>query len=361
MRRIKVALVSQSMNVGGGEMMAAKLSGYINQELFDVKLFIVGMYQDNQIAKILKHNHVNYECLNLPHSFHISSYKTFSKALKDFNPDVVHAHLDYAYSWVWTILHNKPLIFTQHSDPFRRKSKRIALVIKLKSLQKNLMVIGCSKITVSLVKKCYGLKDIHTGCIYNPIDISEFTPNIGGSGTVSKFVAIGRLHDVKNYPLMINAFKNVIEKGKEVELNIAGIGPLESELKAMASALGISDKIHFLGNIDQIHKLLPKMDVLLLSSVSEACPMVILEAMASGLPVISTDVGGVPELIHDNGLLVKSGDIEAFANAMIRLIDSPELAKEISERALSNVQKYDKSVIVRQYEKEYANMAKRNI
>lgn len=87
--------------------------------------------------------------------------------------------------------------------------------------------------------------------------------------------------------------------------------------------------------------------------------MVILEAMAAGLPVVATDVGGVPELVTDNGIVVKSQDEVGFANAIITLLDEPNRAVEMHDKALNYAVQYDKSVIARQYEEEYSKLTKK--
>ena len=104
--RTKIAIVCGSMNVGGGETMAAKLAGYIDKTRFDVKYFVVSKFIENQIAKELKDSGTDFECLNLPNHFSWHSYKTFSKAISDFAPQVIHCHLEVSYSWIWTLLHN---------------------------------------------------------------------------------------------------------------------------------------------------------------------------------------------------------------------------------------------------------------
>ncbi len=359
MEKTRLAIVSQSMNIGGAEILAAKLAGYLDKEKFEIKLFIIGKYIANQIADIAKENGIIFVCLNLPHSFSFKSFKVFSKALNEFNPDVVHVHLDVSYSWIWSILHNKPLVSTQHSDPFRRKDKRVALLIKIKAFQKNLKIIGCSKKTMTLVKECFKIKNDFLNYIYNPIDINCYKPSLNDKRNIEKFVAVGRLHEVKNYPLMLEAFKIVIDSGKQVKLYIAGTGPLEEHLKAIVSSFALDDFVFFLGNVYDIPSLLTEMDVLLLSSISESCPMVILEAMASALPVVATNVGGVSELVLDNGIVVESGDVKSFSAAIIKLIESPKLVNDMKKKALLYAKKYDKSVITKKYELEYYTISKK--
>lgn len=357
--KIRVAIVSQSMNIGGGEMMAARLATYISRDKFDLKLFIISRRIENQIAELLDKSGIVFECLGLPTSFDFKSYRKFSKALREFDPDIVHEHLDACYSWVWCIMHNKALVATMHSDPFRRRSRRVAAIIKFKSLQKNLKIIGCSKATMGLVKQCYKVKDEYIGYIYNPISVDDFIKSDKCDENF-EFVAMGRLVDVKNYPLMLNALKRVLSIHNNVHLAIAGTGPLDKSLKDLAVQLGIYDKVSFLGNIKNVPELLRKSNALLLSSYSEACPMVVIEAMAAGLPVIATNVGGVPELVTDNGIVVESDNVKAFSDAMLRIIEDKKLYRTMKEKACEYVVQYDKFSISKKYEEEYYRLTEKD-
>ena len=87
--------------------------------------------------------------------------------------------------------------------------------------------------------------------------------------------------------------------------------------------------------------------------------MVIIEAMAAGLPVIATNVGGVPELVTDNGIVVESDNIKAFSDAMIKMIEDKKLYKQMKEKSNEYVIQYDKSVISKKYEAEYCHLAEK--
>lgn len=353
----RIAIVCGSMNIGGGETMAAKLAGYIDKNKFDVKYFVISKYIDNQIAKELQISGTVFECLNLPNNFSWHSYKKFSKAINSFNPHVIHCHLDVSYSWIWSLLHNRPLITTMHSDPYRRRDKRVSILIKLKALQGNLRVICCSKKTMELTTSCYGLKNKYMGCIYNPISIDNFKPH-EHIDNQADLVAVGRLHEVKNYPLMLRAFKIIVKRCPNAKLSIAGTGPLEAELKSLTEELNLQGRVTFLGNVSDIPTLLSQKSMLLLSSLSEACPMVILEAMAAGLPIVATNVGGVPEIVTNNGIVVESEDVNAFTEAVLKVVLDTELMKCMSQNSFNNAARFDKTVIAREYEDEYIKLAK---
>ena len=97
-----------------------------------------------------------------------------------------------------------------------------------------------------------------------------------------------------------------------------------------------------------------------MSSLYEGVPLSILEAMAAGLPVVSTDVGGIKDIVTDNGILVPSEDSLAMEEAILKLINNPSLREEKGKKSLLNVQKYDVKNIAEQYTKLYMKYSKRN-
>ena len=101
-------------------------------------------------------------------------------------------------------------------------------------------------------------------------------------------------------------------------------------------------------------------DIFVMSSLYEGVPLSILEAMAAGLPVVSTDVGGIKDIVTDNGILVPSEDSLAMEEAILKLINNPSLREEKGKKSLLNVQKYDVKNIAEQYTKLYMKYSKRN-
>jgi glycosyltransferase involved in cell wall biosynthesis len=119
-------------------------------------------------------------------------------------------------------------------------------------------------------------------------------------------------------------------------LRVVGDGPIEDELRRLCNDLGLGDRVEFTGyrSPAELEGIYAASDIFVLSTHSEAFANVVLEAMSWGLPVVSTRVGGCPEVIDDgfNGLLVEPGDIPAMANAITRLLDDAELRRSFGAR-----------------------------
>jgi glycosyltransferase involved in cell wall biosynthesis len=148
-----------------------------------------------------------------------------------------------------------------------------------------------------------------------------------------ELLTVGRHVHVKSPAVMVEAISHLLERGLEVHLTMIGDGPLNRELRELAAGLGTGEAITFAGALgqDDIPAHLGRADAFCLSSVAESLPVVLMEAMASGLPVVTTDVGGIAELVEDgvSGLLVSPGDSVAFADAIERLIREPELGERL--------------------------------
>ncbi len=167
---------------------------------------------------------------------------------------------------------------------------------------------------------CWGkLRIVHCGVDPNLFEVKRHE----GLGT--KMLFVGRLAAVKGLPILLES----IAKVEGATLAIAGDGPDRRTLEEKTRSLAVSDRVRFLGyqSQQQVRELLTQTDVFVLSSFAEGVPVVLMEAMAAGVPVVATRIAGIPELVHDeySGLLVSPGDVDATAKAIRRLLEDPDL------------------------------------
>lgn len=184
----------------------------------------------------------------------------------------------------------------------------------------------------SVLSKDYGVPAARIRVIHNGVDVESFHPvprsatQSGPAGPV--FLHLARLVEDKDHATSLRAFASVLDAYPGAVLRIVGDGPKMGELKRLAGELfsgNRSQQVRFEGERLDVEAVLAGADVLVLSSIREAMPNVILEAMAMGLPVISTQVGGVGEMVisWETGLLTPVGDARAMAEAMKGLASSP--------------------------------------
>lgn len=154
--------------------------------------------------------------------------------------------------------------------------------------------------------------------------------------------AVGRLSDAKGFDHLLAACARARAEGCDLELVLAGDGPLRQDLTARASQLDISDRVHFLGRRNGLERIYPAFDLFVLSSLQEGSPNVVLEALASGVAVVATRVGGVPELLEDgrSGLLVPPADPDSLAEALVRLARNGELRQRLADAGRQHVERH---------------------
>lgn len=161
---------------------------------------------------------------------------------------------------------------------------------------------------------------------------------------------VGRLHEVKGLPSLLKAFSTINEKYPEARLNLIGKGPSKDELVELSKRLDISDQTEFTGEIE--HSELPKHyqrgDIFILPSLSEGLSNVLMEAMASGLPIVATDVGGNPELVKDGkgGYLVEPENPSALAEAVISLIEEKDMRDKMGRFNRKYIQEYEQERVL---------------
>lgn len=174
------------------------------------------------------------------------------------------------------------------------------------------------------------------------------------------WLQVGRFQPVKDHHTMMRAFPRVLARHPNALLLLAGNGPLRQEVIELAQALGIGNRVRFLGTRSDIPALMNAADACVLSSSIEAMPMVLLEAASSGLPAVATDVGGVSDIVIEGktGLLVPPRNPDALASAMSRLTAFPVGEREqMGLRARHHVlSQYSLEAVVDRWEALYRNL-----
>lgn len=180
------------------------------------------------------------------------------------------------------------------------------------------------------------LGNIERVIIPNAIN-SDFLELSGETDRQKIIISSGRLKTQKRHDLLVSAFSKVADKYRDYNLVILGDGPLRSQLENQIMKLGLKNRVFLPGYVDDVQSQLSSASVFVLASDFEGMPNALIEAMAMGLPCISTDCdgGGARYLIKDgeNGLLVPKNDVNALANAMDRILSNVELAQELSRNA----------------------------
>jgi len=237
-----------------------------------------------------------------------------------FDPDVVHAH--FFLAGVPAVLLRRPVVVTEQwsiflrEDPMRltpllRRAARFAF-------ERAELVLPTSEALRRGIER-EGIRG-RFRVVPNTVDTELFHPN-GGHAESPRLVAVGLLYHAKGYEFLLEAIARV---GRKLRLEIVGDGPLRGQLEALTDELGVRDRVAFRGLLPkpEVARALREADALVLTSRYDNNPCAVIEGLASGLPVVATAVGGVPELIDDgNGLLARPEDPESISGRITELLD----------------------------------------
>jgi sugar transferase (PEP-CTERM/EpsH1 system associated) len=200
--------------------------------------------------------------------------------------------------------------------------------------------------------------------LYNGVDTRAFRPRAAPASPAQaagplRIGSVGRLVPVKNYALLLHAFAQLPPAA--AQLVLVGEGPERAKLEQLADELGIHGRVEFAGHRDDVSELLRGMDIFVLPSMSEGMSNTLLEAMASGVPVVASDVGGNREIIESerSGLLFPSGDTAAALAQLTRLIGNSELRHTLGRAAATRVrQTFSIEAMLKRYEDLYRRVYK---
>jgi glycosyltransferase involved in cell wall biosynthesis len=368
-KKIKVLHLVPALTPGGAERMVVHITRGLDRKRFDVAVVSMWRRVGSDLERILEGSEVNAIYLGKERGFDGRMYSRLHHVLGGRQPDIVHTHLDvlrYAFpSWIWfkrtsRWLHTVNNIAECEVGPKARWLQRLAFV-------SGVMPVAVSGEVAASVKRLYGIERCHV--IWNCIPTARYgSPRIARSewrareGFADDHLLIGcvaRLHAQKNHTLLLEAFAQGPARHDKARLVLVGEGPLRRELEDLAQRLRVAGQIHFLGIRADIPEVLAAMDIFALSSDYEGSPLSVVEAMAAGLPVVSTRAGGVPELLEDGreGLLVEPGDVNGLSAAMTFLADHAEARRAMGMAGARRARdRFDVSAMIQAYEDLYETL-----
>lgn len=332
--------VLTGLDYGGAEMQVIQLAREARQRNYNVTLIVL-------ITPVAFQDELIEEGINVI-SLHINSFFDFfrglfkfNRILSTFNSPVVHAHMIHAniFTRLANLLGNNSSLTINTAHSVNEGGNFRMLLYRLTNSLCDLSTqVSAKGLTKYIDNKAYSKKN----SIYIPNGIvicSHSGRNVRKCQHSFVWLTVGRLVDVKNHDDLLVAFSKVCTTVKDVSLIIVGKGELEYKLKEQAVNLGINKKVKFLGVRDDISQLMKSADAFVLSSKYEGLPMVLLEASEARIPILSTDVGGVGEMISNgvNGFLVASHSAIALEKGMKQVMSLSNI--EIDKITLSSYEK----------------------
>ena len=176
--------------------------------------------------------------------------------------------------------------------------------------------------------------------IANGLDIRRFVP-VTPRPDIRRIVMVANLRPEKGQDTLLAAAPRILARYPDASFTFVGDGPRREALELLTRALGISERVRFMGESRDVAPILAGHDLFVLPSRSEAFPNALIEAMATALPVVATDVGGIPEVVRPgSGLLVRPNDERVLADAVLALMDDPAAAAALGRAARADVERH---------------------
>jgi glycosyltransferase involved in cell wall biosynthesis len=266
-----------------------------------------------------------------------------ARLFRTWGPDVVHARnggawIDAGVAW---LLAGRPgqLVFSVHGwDRVGRMSWKRAFIYRRLAWVTRRMVAVSAETAQQFADEA-GIPLRRFTVLGSGVDTESFRPSAEPRDPrpAARLVlgCVGRLDPVKAHDVLIDAFTRVVGAGLDLELRLLGDGPCRPSLERLVRDRGLTDRVRFLGMVHDVPEHLRDQDLFVLASHREGRPTSIMEAMASGLPVVATRVGSVAELVAEGrtGLLAEPGDVEGLAQAIRTLAADATLRRRFAEEA----------------------------
>jgi glycosyltransferase involved in cell wall biosynthesis len=366
-KKINLLLITPCFGYGGLEQVVLNLINELDRSKFNVSICTLLEPHPEMLDLILKSG-VKWNVINKKDGFDLSIPLKLANLIRKGKIDLINSHDVGAtlYAVLASLLTSKKtIVHTDHSEILGRKHLYLYSYIMRKRLH------FC--ITVSENLRHYLINNIGVcekivKTIPNGIDLSKFSHIIENTDIRREFHinkndliigSIGRLTKQKGYEYLLKAFNLLLKNKDNVKLVIAGDGEDRDELMHMAKELQVAERVIFAGHRKDIPNIIRSFDVFVLSSLWEGQPITIIEAMAAGVPIVVTDVGGNSEILGKGsyGLLVPPRDPVALARGIENLLNDSIMREKIS----TDAQMYAKNhlshlAMVKEYEKVFDSL-----
>ncbi len=325
---LRVEMVLPSLVLAGMEVVTLNLAKALVRRGHDVGITCIE--EEGSLADQARAAGVEVRLIKTPGLWPNVVPSVLAPALRQRDPDVVHIH---SGAWLKAARAARAVgvprvVHTVHGLPERDRF-RIRLVLRAGARLTDWVVAVSDPLRGYLIDRL-GVPEHKTLTVLNGVDTERFAPGQGTSAFRQEIQAgnrlllgmVARFHPVKNQASLVEAFALVRRNRKDVTLVLIGDGPERESIRELVGRLGLTSDVVFAGNRTDMPEVYRALDMFVLSSITEGTSMSILEAMASGLPIVATDVGGTSHLLGPDpvGRLVAPSDPDALADGLLDLL-----------------------------------------
>ena len=339
MRKAKVLTLLDTLRAAGAEQVAANLAVATGQssEFFPM---VCASRSGGELEAVLQAAGVEYRVLGRGHRFDVAPFFRLVRWIREEQIALIHSHMKGSNLWAGVIgrLSGIPVLAHAHGQPMGAADAVINAAVALLARR----IVAVSERERSNLVQSPLVPGRKVVAVHNGLDATRYAVEAGASlrrefGFPDDAVVVGicaQLRPEKNHEIFLRAAHSIAGRSDRARFLIIGDGVRRQTLENLAADLNLDTRCAFAGHRSDVPELLKYLDIGVLTSKREGLPLVVLEYMTSGLPVVSTAVGGIPEAIRSdqNGFLVPVGDAEALADRIMKLIEAPELRKRFSSR-----------------------------
>ncbi|MBP3960475.1 glycosyltransferase [Gemmata sp. G18] len=349
---LRVVHIVGQLEVGGMEKLLVEFARHCDRDRFDLVFLALG--RNGTVGDEIEALGWPVESLELAPGLNPWLVIRLSLLFRKLGADIVHTHntrpLLYA-GLAASLARVKRIIHTRHGQRFG-SSRRENVMFRLAALTANRVV--CVSHDSARLTRTEGVAPKRIRTLLNGIDITRLRPATPEHN--NPVLAVGRFSPEKDFTNLVRAAAIAVRSDPTFRLEIAGDGRCMPDIRQQVTDLNLGGAVRLLGQISDIPTLLTQASCFTLASLTEGISLTILEAMAAGLPVVATRVGGNPEVITENetGLLVPASDPEALAAALLELWQDPTRRRKMGDAGRRRVEKhFDVRQMVAEYEKLY--------
>lgn len=361
-RKYKILYIITSLGIGGAEKLLLYYLKNLDRQRYSLYVCCFRERPDDLLEAMSEYAEIHN--LKIKNKFNPLVVLDILKIINEIDPDIIHTHLfqPRVYTTIAHIFNNRSVIITQKHSIVNVKKHHVFILFEMMSIWMNRKIIAISESVKKSLMKYEFIPSNKIFVLPNCIDYNAFNRTKKMDILTQKYRIIigtvGRLEKVKGIRYLLLSMKTVLTKFPDARLDIVGDGSQASELIELSKNLGISNSVKFFGKFTNVIPFFNEMDIFVLPSTLEGFGIVLLEAMAAGVPVVASDVDGIKEVIFngENGILVPPKNPEAIANAIIKLIEDPQLVKKLVENGQKRAQLFDVHEHVSKLDRLYSNL-----
>ncbi len=368
----KILLYTDTPQTGGAELQMFLLAKFLDKEKFTPILACSQYPELDKWCENFEKEEIKVIRINVKHKHDPRHFTQLKKIIKKEEIDLLHAHIWNPAScrFAYMLGAKIPLVTTEH-DPFRLPTFKN--FFKKRSLDKVKKIIAISQNNKKLLSDLYPKQAHKIELIHNGIDTTWWQSQLlriteddikstkkevfGAKEDTFIVTCIAELHERKGQKYLLQAIPEIVADFPNTKVVLIGDGPNRGNLEKLIKKLKIERHAILLGKKKRIPRLLKSSNIFCLPSRREGFGLVNLEAMMIPLPIIASEVGGIPEIIKNNGILVAPEDSKELAKALKKLISNPKLRIQMAEAGYQRVHShFNAKKMAEEYEKVYSEI-----